>query len=224
MSAGSMRVDAGPIGEGSSSVTNVQPSRKPSCSGKIPSKLEPAVRAERVNRKAGEHAARAGRKALKAAQEAERRRKAFATLDKTTRFIAAGKEAPHEPTLADLERIKPRQPPLITLKFIYPEPSLRLHRGSPDDSVIERYSATFQELVDILSKRFRRKQLLKLYKEGNRIKTDNLRGTPKPMYSLKTTQAVAEEIVRWLWHWPYVKDVKERKTYLTTRSDRGVSP
>ena len=207
MPAESTKFEAGPNGEGSSSMAHVQPP-KPSRSGKRASKLDTA--------------AKAGRKALKEAQEAERRRKALATLGKSNKFIAAGKEAPHEPTLADLERFKPKQPPLITLKFIYPEPSSRLPRGSPHDSVVERYSTTFRELVDTLSKRFRRTQLLKLYKEGSRIRTSTLGGTPRPLYSLKTSHAVAEEIVRWLWHWPYVKDVKERKTYLTTRSNRGM--
>jgi hypothetical protein len=216
-------VEARPSDQGSSLRTEVSPSRKASGSGQSRLNLDAAARAERGKQKAAKHAANAGRKALKEAQDAERRRKALAILDKTTKFVAAGKDTPHEPNLADLERFRPKQRPLITLKFIYPEPSSRMHRGSPADSVIDRYGVAFQELVDTLSKRFRRKQLLKLYKEGRQIRTGTLLGTPRPLDSLKTPHEVAEEIVRWLWHWPYVKEVQERKAYLTTRSDRGVS-
>ncbi|KAF8591900.1 hypothetical protein K439DRAFT_1401264 [Ramaria rubella] len=165
-------------------------------------------------------ARKTSRKALKEAQEAERRRKALAILDKTTKFMAAGLNDSHEPTLTDLNRWKPEEPPSIPLDFIYPPTSTPSYRKSPTPSRVELYNAAFEKLVHILTSKFRRKQLLRLYKEGMQNEMATVPGKRRRIGSLKTSQDTAREIIRWLWHWPYISEVKERVSYLTSRSER----
>lgn len=184
--------------------------------------LEDSLKVSRKRKNAADYEVKSTRQALKEAQETERRRKALATLDKSTKFVAAGLTDTHEPTLADLDRFKPKGPPPITLDFIYPDPTSPSYLGSPTLSTVERYRKSFEKHVAKLVSRFRRKQLLRLYKEGMEARTVMLPGTPRKKGSLKTTRDVAGEVIRWLWHWPYINEVEERVAYMTSRSDRGV--
>jgi hypothetical protein len=173
-------------------------------------------------RRAAENEVQSARQALREAQETERRRKALATLDKTTKFVAAGLNDSHEPTLEDLNRYKPAGPPPITLDFVYPDPTSPSYLGSPSPSAVERYTKAFDKHVDTLVSKFQRKQLWRLYREGMQDRASTLPGTPKKKAKLKTTQDVAGEIVRWLWYWPYVSEVEEQVKYMTSRSERGM--
>jgi hypothetical protein len=143
-------------------------------------------------------------------------------LNKTTKFIAAGLNDSHEPTLADLERFKPEEPPPITLDFVFPNPTSPSYIESPTPSAVDRYKKAFQKHVSILVSKFRRKQLLRLYKEGMQTRTGMLPGTPRKKGNLKNSQDVAGEIVRWSWQWPYIKEVEERVSYMTSKSGRGM--
>lgn len=183
--------------------------------------LDDGPKPTRKKRIVAEHEMKSTRQALKEAQETERRRKALATLDKTTKFVAAGLTDSHEPTLVDLDRFKPKGPPPITLDFVYPDPTSPSYLGSPTASAVDRYRKSFEKHVAILVSKFRRKQLLRLYKEGMQASTVVLPGTPRKRGNLKTTRDVAGEVVRWLWHWPYVTEVEGRVAYMTSRSDRG---
>ena len=183
--------------------------------------VHPAVKTKRKTPNAVEPEVKLSRKALKEAQETERRRKALATLGKTTKFIAAGLNETHEPTSADLDRFKPPGPPPITLDFVFPEPTSPSYIGTPTPSSVERYKKAFQKHVNTLTSKFQRKQLLKLYKEGVQTRTSKPPGTPKKVGSLKNSQDIACEIVRWLWHWPYIKEVEEKVSYMTSKSGRG---
>ncbi|KAF8501886.1 hypothetical protein JB92DRAFT_2975107 [Gautieria morchelliformis] len=182
--------------------------------------VDAALKTKRKRRTAAENEVKSARQALKEAQETERRRKALATLDKTTKFVAAGLNDLHEPTLEDLDRFKPNGPPPITLDFVYPDPTSPSYLGSPSPSAVERYTKAFGKHVDTLVSKFQRKQLWRLYKEGMQDRTSSLPGAPKKKAKLKTTQDVAGEIVRWLWHWPYVSEVEEQVSYMTSRSER----
>lgn len=184
--------------------------------------VDVAVKSKGKKRNAVDNKGKSARQALKEAQETERRRKALATLDKTTKFIAAGLDVSHEPTLADLERFKPEEPPPITLDFVFPNPTLPSYIGSPTPSAVDRYRKAFQKHVSVLASKFRRKQLLRLYKEGMQTRPTTLPGTPRKKGSLKNSQDVAGEIVRWLWNWPYIREVEERVSHMTSRAGRGM--
>ncbi|GJJ09657.1 hypothetical protein Clacol_003881 [Clathrus columnatus] len=147
------------------------------------------------------------------ARKEEIRLKALATLDKSTKFIAAGLDhSKTDPTLADLDFFKPTTPPLFELDFIYPEATAFLRPRAPKDSALDKYGSMFERLVDTLTSKFSKLQLVTLYKQGIERPTPKGQGQPRPMKKLKTARDFAVEIVRWRWKWPYVKEIVDRKT------------
>lgn len=165
---------------------------------------------------------RSKRETEKQVREEEIRRKALATLDKSTKFIAAGlDQSGAEPTLSDLDSFKPASPPPFGLDFVYPEATAFLRPRSPKDSALDEYDVMFDKLVNTLITKFNKKQLVALYKKGIERPVPKGQGQARPMKKLKTTRDFAAEIVRWRWKWPYLKELVDRKTYLTSKAERS---
>lgn len=167
---------------------------------------------------------RTKKQAEKQAQEEEIRRKALATLDKSTKFIAAGLDhSKADPTLSDLDSFKPATLPPFGLDFVYPEATAFLQPRAPKDSALESYDTMFKKSVDVLTSKFSKKQLISLYKQGIERPVPKGQGQPHPFKRLKTTRDFAAEIMRWRWKWPYIKELVDRKLYLTSVTERSGS-
>ncbi|KAF8516200.1 hypothetical protein BU17DRAFT_67613 [Hysterangium stoloniferum] len=151
------------------------------------------------------------KRAQEQAVQAEMRRRALATLDKSASIQG-------NPTLGDLDQLKPDKPH-VYLEFIEPGPFTPSKSTIPGSGIIKQHAAAFEKLVDTLITRFSRKQLLALHQDGVQTSAGiKQKGTHMKR---KTVRDIAGEIIRWRWHWPYPTEVENRKSFLTTKVEKS---
>lgn len=155
---------------------------------------------------------------------AERKRKAQAILNKSTKFIVdASLNVGQVPTLADLDKLEPKEAPMFSLDFIYPDPShMPLKTKSLSDPAVQEYTTSFDNLVNRIVSRFSKKQLLALRDLSKSSSKLEVRFRRKMHTAGLKTRDIAAEIIRWRWSWPLVPEVLKRQKYLTQMSERGL--